>query len=122
MSERAKKAKEIIEQSKTEEELLNNLDTFNRPMTGEELSFVGGGTYICKGDPGYCKLDACGSVADGPCASIAANPALVCGKHSEECGSGAQNECSDTDYSMCSGSSERTCASLARGICISPGW
>lgn len=60
MSAMKNRVKEIIESSKSEEELLNNLDSLNRPLTNEELNFVSGG------DGRFCKLDACGSIADDP--------------------------------------------------------
>ena len=105
MSAMKKSVKEIIESSKSEEELLNNLNSFNHPLTNEELSFVSGG---------YCKCDECGTAAE--------NFEDICGWHSAECGRGAQNLCYGTEFSMCVNNTEITCASHSRGICISPGW
>lgn len=57
MSAMKKNVKEIIESSKSEEELLNNLDSLNRPLTLEELSFVNAGAESS------CKGGECGTAA-----------------------------------------------------------
>ena len=67
-----KNVKAIIESSKSEEELLNNLDSLNRPLTMEELAFVSGGLG------NVCNCDECGSAAEGEGHGGTTNPISAC--------------------------------------------
>lgn len=62
MSPLKKEEKEIIERSKSKEELLSHLDSLNRPLTSEELDVVNGGGLIYD-ECGDIQLGACGSSA-----------------------------------------------------------
>lgn len=88
MSDTKKDVKIIIESSRSEEELLNNIDSFNQPLAKEELGFVNGGF-----DAGGCVDDASG-----------------CTNNAYE-----WNKCSfGAESSMCGEGQIRTCGSANR--------